>query len=47
MNYFEKIPKDLKQLFLTNPKTISFSIGQVFCDFDDSPKGVLYIKKGI
>ncbi len=46
MNYFEKIPKDLKQLFLTNPKTISFSVGQVFCDFDDSPNGILYIKKG-
>ena len=46
MNYFEKIPKDLKQIFLTNPKTISFSIGQVFCDFNDSPNGVLLIKKG-
>ena len=46
MNYFEKIPKDLKQIFLTNSKTISFSIGQVFCDFNDSPNGVLLIKKG-
>ena len=46
MNRFDQIPEELKELFNQKAEKIEFSIGQVFCDFNSIPKGLLYIKKG-
>ena len=46
MKKFDQIPTGLKNLFQDKSKKIKFSIGQVFCDFNELPKGVLLIKKG-
>ena len=46
MTKFNQIPIGLKNLFLDKSEKIKLSIGQVFCDFDEKPKGILLIKKG-
>ena len=46
MKKFNQIPIGLKNLFLDKSEKIKLSIGQVFCDFDEKPKGILLIKKG-
>ena len=46
MKKFDQIPTGLKDLFKDKSQKIKFSIGQVFCDFNELPKGVLFIKKG-
>ena len=46
MKKIDEIQEDLKKLFLDKSEKIVFSIGQVFCDFDQIPSGVLYINKG-
>ena len=46
MKKFDQISTGLKNLFQDKSKKIKFSIGQVFCDFNELPKGVLLIKRG-
>ena len=46
MKKFDQIPTGLKNLFQDKSEKIKLSIGQVFCDFNELPKGVLLIKKG-
>ena len=46
MEIFDQIPTGLKKLFLERSEKKFFSIGQVFCDFDEFPNGILFIKKG-
>ena len=45
MKRFDQIPEELKELFHQKAEKIEFSLGQVFCDFDSTPKGLLHIKK--
>ena len=46
MNRFDQIPEELKELFNQKAEKIELEIGQVFCDFDSNPRGLLHIKKG-
>ena len=46
MKRFDQITEELKKLFHQKAEKIEFSIGQVFCDFDSLPKGLLHITKG-
>ena len=46
MKRFDQIPEELKELFNQKAEKVEFSIGQIFCDFDSTPKGILHIKKG-
>ena len=46
MKNFYEIEKEIKNLFLDTPKSKNFSIGEVFCDFNDKEKGHLFLKKG-
>ena len=46
MKRFDQISEELKELFHQKAEKIEFKIGQVFCDFDSNPKGLLHIKQG-
>ena len=46
MKRFDQIPEELKDLFHQKSEKVEFSIGQVFCDFDATPKGLLHLIKG-
>ena len=46
MKRFNQIPEEIKELFHQKAEKIEFSLGQVFCDFDSTPKGLLHIEKG-
>ena len=46
MKRFDQIPEELRELFKKKSEKIEFSVGQVFCDFDSIPKGILHIMKG-
>ena len=46
MKRFDQIPEELRELFKKKSEKIEFSVGQVFCDFDSIPNGILHIMKG-
>ena len=46
MKRFDQLSEELKELFHQKAEKIEFKIGQVFCDFDSNPEGLLHIKQG-
>ena len=46
MKKIDEIQEELKKLFLAKSEKVVFSIGQVFCDFNQMPSGILLINKG-
>ena len=46
MKKINEFPSEINELFLKNSKALALSIGEIFYDFNEIPKGILLVKEG-
>ena len=46
MKKIKEFPSEINELFQNNSKALALSIGEIFYDFNEIPKGILLVKEG-